>query len=284
MKRTFTVVNDFASIASKMPQGLNPETLILLQREGSSATTRPKFRPFAVNKALDCLLMSNVTFYDAVQGILVTYLPEGEDAVGVFEGTIPISSKQDDLLERHLNSSDSSTVMSEESDVVLLHQEASSIRPTTTTEDVLRGIGAPPSVFEMKRIDIAKWPSEEPRYYELSFPHLYAYGKGGLGGVDCKLTKADLIELKAKRGGDRRFSMDKFWMAAVYTDVMRNKSNGVSYVASKAADESAAALGITEPSVSRTAGIHGGWTASLPSSGLALGVTLKSLRLDAETC
>ena len=84
----------------------------------------------------------------------------------------------------------------------------------------------------MHKIEKFVSPWQDKRFYENAFPHLFPFGRGGLGRIDSPLKLADFVELLVSRGGDQRFSKDKLWMFSVFTEIVRTKGSSVAFQAS----------------------------------------------------
>jgi hypothetical protein len=152
-----------------------------------------------------------------------------------FPGTMTLNETDDDtLVKAAVEAETSATSHSSEGDLLLLHTE----NPIKSREkEIFDALGVQGDVFHMPRVDEFKSPREDKRFYELAFPQLYPFGFGGLGLEDThKLKKSELVQLMLKRGGDQRFSKNKPWMFAVYTDHFRSASGGVAFAASRLAE------------------------------------------------
>jgi hypothetical protein len=104
--------------------------------------------------------------------------------------------------------------------------------PEVSSEEcTLSALGASQHVLNMRRIPGFVDPKTDPRFYELAFPTLFPYGKGGPNGKDHGMKPNDLQLLLIKRGGDRRFSKDKRILFTFYSFIMRKQSGTVSYLA-----------------------------------------------------
>jgi hypothetical protein len=230
---TYYIVNDLASVASKLPRMPTIGDMAILRHKQGLKHTDFQFQPRKVLEAIFWLKQNNFLFRD----VELEWTPEIDWNSTEYHDPpfIPLSDEESKLIEAsrcdstHTAPSTNPGSRGQESNVLL-----ATINSYVHSEDTLREVmnDEYSSVFYRTNNHEYAHPTTHSEYFwEKSFPLLFPYGRGGPSDEKQKHTKfGDFVKSMLNRGGGsngRRFQNNPNFIFAAFTYQLRLKVGGV---------------------------------------------------------